>query len=293
MRVLSVSAIFLLLVGCGGVEEDEVLDDADLAAYADEGGEADPDAAMERETSATARLVVMTQNIRGCDAGSKQLNALANLIYQQNPDVVGLQEVYWRGAPSLNQARDVVKILKARGRSYYYSYQAQQSWVVLGIGVAILSKYPISGIAARSLPKVEKENRVVLHATIKKPGRYVDFFVTHLTNNHANSDAGILQQAQSLYSWMSTYSGKPKILVGDFNATPKSRAYSYVAGKLVDSWAALHGTGGGFTMSAAKPTVRFDYIMLDRPSKIRAISSVVRGSAAISDHLGVVSTIGL
>lgn len=258
---------------------------ADAGPIGKEASAPKPDSAPPKQK---AKLKVMTYNIKGSAQNPSTLNNLATFIAQQDPDLVGMQEVYNYVAQGANQAAIVAAALSTlHGKKYTTYYLQQHSFVVAGIGVAVLSKYPIASTTAHNLPKVESENRVVLRAVISTPLRQVDFFVTHLTNQ----SAVVYTQAQDLASWVSGFSGKPKILVGDFNASPTSNVYSLLTKTMVDTWASVHGGSGGGTIPSDKPGARIDFIFVDNASNTKALSSQVAGNATLSDHLAVVSTV--
>jgi endonuclease/exonuclease/phosphatase family metal-dependent hydrolase len=236
----------------------------------------------------TAPLKLMTFNIRGSAQTPSTLEGLAGFIAAQDPDLVGLQEVYRYVVSNVNQAAIVAAALATlHGKKYTSFYLEQHSFVVAGIGVAVLSKYPITSTSAHSLPLVESEGRVVLRAAIDAPLRPVDLFVTHLTNQ----SQGVQAQASDLVSWVSSFAGRPKLLAGDFNASPSSGVYSLLCGAFVDTWSAVHGQPGGPTIPADKPALRIDYVLVDRASATRPLAVQVLGDPALSDHLSVISTV--
>jgi endonuclease/exonuclease/phosphatase family metal-dependent hydrolase len=294
------------LCGCGPDEHVETAPDRVTAVlpqafpslvdgFAVDSGAPAPDAGRDQQRPApssrplkTAKLKVMTFNVRGHAQTPSTLSALASFIAAQDPDLVALEEVYRYVANNANQAAIVAAALWAmHGKKYTTFYLEQHSFVVAGIGVAVLSKHPITSTSAHGLPVVESEGRVVLRAAIDAPLRPVDLFVTHLTNKNE----GVLTQAKDLVSWVSGFAGRPKLLAGDFNASPSSAVYSLLGGSFLDTWSDVHGPSGGFTISADKPTVRIDFIFADRASGTKALEARVVGDPKLSDHLSLISTV--
>ncbi len=264
--------LLALAAGCGGVPEEEepLLEER-----------AEPRAPC----AAGARLKVLTLNMRGHAAGPAELQRIAELLAAEDPDLVGLQEVYWYLHPSASQAHALAGLLLARTRRVYHvALQTQHSYGVAGIGVALLGKPTLGALQAHALPKLEKEGRVVLRASLGTSPP-VDAFVTHLTNDAAKAAV----QAKDLVGWLAGFPARPRILVGDFNAGPSSTAHVTLASSLVDAWAATRGPSGGATIPAHKPGLRIDYIFVGGGALPR--SAATRGSAALSDHLAVTAEV--
>ncbi|MEO6034964.1 MAG: endonuclease/exonuclease/phosphatase family protein [Verrucomicrobiota bacterium] len=105
---------------------------------------------------------------------------------------------------------------------------------------------------------------------------------THI--DYRRDDAERLINAAELEEIVAAAGKMPVVLCGDFNDSPKSRTHQKVGGFLSDTWE-LAGEGDGFTIPAAKPNSRIDYIWISKesiePLRIEVLKSIA------SDHLPV------
>ncbi len=186
------------------------------------------------------------------------------------PDVVGLQEV--RQVPSTvpNQAETLAHAL---GMQHYF--EPATPWGGGDEGLAILSRHPIVARRVHELPHaLPTERRLALGVTVTTPDGPVDVWTTHL--NYRLTDGGKREdQIVALDEHIAAAESElPKILCGDFNATPDSdeirflRGLHTAAGRRTfwqDAWERRHGRADGFTWARANPyTARLRWLERDR-----------------------------
>ncbi|GIP38560.1 hypothetical protein J31TS4_18400 [Paenibacillus sp. J31TS4] len=235
-------------------------------------------------------LRVMSYNIHHAvnNANVLDLPAIAQEIRSQNVDVVGLQEVdkYYS---SRSDMKDQAKLL-AEELGMYYAYGANLNRDPANegdprreYGTAILSKYPILYAENYFLESYGDEQRGLLEALIDVNGQPVYFYDTHLglTTDQRQS------QAREILAHFSKRTG-PKILVGDFNASPASSEIQLLLGNgLTDSFRYMPNV---YTFPSSGPTSRIDYIFYSQ--EIKQYDSYVVQTEA-SDHIPVVGQYAL
>jgi endonuclease/exonuclease/phosphatase family metal-dependent hydrolase len=143
------------------------------------------------------------------------------------PDILGLQEVFEESASGRRQAHE----LASREGYHVLSYPAGP----LGtgtIGNAVLSRYPIVGGEARTLPHTDgASGRIIVRADIDLPEGPLHFFCTHLSYR---ADESYKREEQVLAVDGFVRQAKrelPRILVGDFNAEPEATEIRFLTGK--------------------------------------------------------------
>ena len=150
-------------------------------------------------------------NIRhGADA-AYDMRLIGTNITEQRLDIVGVQEVDQNAARS--QKIDTMKQLSnVTGYAHYAFFKAIP---LQGgeYGVGILSKYPILETECYLLDSDgTKEQRILGRAAIDVEGETVQFFVTHLSYESAETRARQFKQVNEILNGFDSY-----ILTGDFN----------------------------------------------------------------------------
>jgi endonuclease/exonuclease/phosphatase family metal-dependent hydrolase len=247
---------------------------------------------VSRQSNDNASLLrVLTYNIHHANPPSKpnviDINAIANVIKQQNPDVVALQEVDVntnRSGKTLNEAEEIAKL---SGMPYYYFAKAID-YDGGDYGVAILSKFPISSTINNPLPTIEEtksEHRIFATALITLPGgKKFIFACTHLD---ASVDTNRFLQIKKIIE-LSEHYEYPTIIAGDFNAVPGSR----IVNELDKHFTRTCNTCA-FTVSQINPIRTIDFIAYKPSNKFSVIEHKVIDEKYASDHLPVLSLLKL
>ncbi len=242
------------------------------------------------QAASTDQFRVLTYNIHHGNPPSKEesgeieLDAIARVIRQANPDLVALQEVdvnTGRSGPG-NQAEVLGEKL---GMHAYFGKAIDYDGGYYG--VAILSKYPISEASVIPLPEdadPKAEDRVLALAKVTLPGgKVIRFGSTHLdVRNAGNRD----QQVKRITE-IALQESMPFIVAGDFNATPESSSIEALD-KVFTRTCLLDCEP---TIPVNKPTKAIDFIAFTTGSPFQVVSQEVIPERYASDHLPVVATL--
>ena len=235
------------------------------------------------------QLKVMSYNVHHCNPPAKpgviDIAAIASVINDAKPDLVGLQEIdvnTGRSGKTVNQAAELARLT---GMNYHFGKAIDHDGGEYG--VAILSKYPISDprvFPLTSLADLKGEPRILLTANIRlASGRVIRFANTHLDaqKNPANrmaqiKDINVIASKENL----------PFIITGDFNAYPESEVIKTMEGVFKRTCNECDPT-----IPADKPTKSIDFIAFKRQDPFRLVSHQVIAAPHPSDHLPVLSTL--
>ncbi|WP_431047677.1 endonuclease/exonuclease/phosphatase family protein [Streptomyces sp. P1-3] len=194
-------------------------------------------------------------------AWERRREAIAAVLRDVRPDVIGLQEVWARGDENLAEWL-VRRVSRDLGGDWAWTWAASKApdrWrnriadataettvtavtaVMTGtagttrtadtadsaeVGNAVLSRWPIVDRAVLTLPTAgtEDEGRLALYAGIDAPGARVPFFTAHL-NPALHESAARCAQVAALARFVADHRGGtdfPPVVTGDFNARPDS-----------------------------------------------------------------------
>jgi endonuclease/exonuclease/phosphatase family metal-dependent hydrolase len=205
--------------------------------------------------------------------------ALASqVIAELDADVIALQEVMrpHEGADPLADLAD--------GLGLHLAFAATRFHMRGELGNAILSRWPIAGVAMLDLSYSRLERRVAVAAQFQAADRVVDVVATHL----ALGDRTRHRQVRTLLDHPQVQRG-PTILLGDLNAWRDCKATRALDDELDShdnrAWPA--------SFPAARPVLALDRIYT-RGARILEISAHKSPAARrASDHLPIVARVGL
>ena len=239
-------------------------------------------------SSGNKTVRVMTYNIHvGVGMDKKlDLQRIAEVINQEHPDLVGLQEVD-RGVKRTEGKDEIAELAKMTDMHFAFAhnldYQGGQ------YGVAILSRFPIGAIDHRKYEnRREAERRGLIRVEVVVGGKTINFVTTHLDYQY---DDGRLFEAEQMLKFLQDIKG-PLIVVGDFNDEPSGSAYKLMLSGFEDAWLHSRAKEVGLSYPADQPTKRIDYIFTRRTDRVRAKKAWVRNTLA-SDHLPLVADLEL
>ena len=218
--------------------------------------------------------------------GDFDLDYIAGIIKDADPDLVALQEVDFR-------------TVRARG----YDLATELGWRVKmaplfapamafdggEYGEGILSRY--SFIATRNVPlpySAEREPRTALEALVRiASGDTIMFTGTHL--DHLADDTDRIMQAKRINEVFAT-DRYPVVLAGDLNAIPGS----VPIGILEEVWGSSYDRiAPAPTFPSGGPVRKIDYVMYYPRERWRVISDEVICDSVASDHCAYLVTLEL
>ena len=200
----------------------------------------------------------------------RRMRGLVGGLAALEADVIALQEV--RQVPGVvdNQAETL-----ARGLGMQAHFVPATPWGGGDEGLAILSRHPIVERLHSELPHATPdERRLVVGATIETPAGRFSAFTTHL-NYRLHHGAIREDQVTAVEALVASVESElPKVLMGDFNATPDSDEIRWLRGLhsierrrvyYQDAWQRRHGEDHGYTWARRNPhTDRLRWLALDR-----------------------------
>ena len=230
-------------------------------------------------TTGNTPLRVMTYNIHfGTNPrGQLDLEALAQVIEAENPDVVGLQEVS-RGW-LINGSVDMLVWLANRlEMNLFFGPATDAQW-----GNGVLTKLPVIEQTYHALPTDDLLlRRGFIHSRlVGKDGREFDLINTHY---HHLADGGDIRQMQSQTILDYVQGMSPAIIMGDLNAEHGLAEIDMIVGGGYGDVLDLTGVEPGHTSPVPNPSRRIDYIFIT--PDLQASSAVVPDFEA-SDHLPI------
>ena len=229
---------------------------------------------------------ILTYNVHRCLGTDGRLSParIADVIAAYEPDVVALQEldVGRVRTGGIDQAHAIAQALGMQ-----VHFHASLKVLEEEYGNAILTHRPSHLVKAEALPgwarKPGLEPRGALWAEIQIGGTGVQVINTHLgLRRHER-----LAQIEALLGprWLGHQACRePVILVGDLNATPRSRAYRRLASQLWDAQARLPKPRA--TFPSRLPFLRIDHVFVSRSIRVMRVETVRTPLARVaSDHL--------
>lgn len=253
---------------------------------------------------------VMSYNVRVFDlynwtSNKKTRNEIYALFYEEQPDILCLQEFFSDATRGFNSEDTLPKFLNAANKHIYYTtiLRKTDKW-----GIATLSKYPIVNKGVISFGK--KSNNICIFSDLKINDDTLRVFNCHLQSAHFSaSDYKFIQdvqnnnetdeiegsrriltrlkdafalrgrQADMIADAIST--SPYKVLVcGDFNDPPCSYTYNRISENLSDAFK-QSGNGFGRTYLGKFAPYRIDYIL---HSKEMRSYGFTRMPDELSDH---------
>jgi endonuclease/exonuclease/phosphatase family metal-dependent hydrolase len=225
--------------------------------------------------------------------GVVSVDAIAAIINDERPDLVGLQEVDRLAARS-DEVDFPRELERLTGMSALFGPNLQLvGGADAGYGNAILSRFHVERWANHALPRLDRstEQRGLLCADVTLPsGGSLTFATTHLEHTSA---AERTQQVATIRGIVSSSVGSetPLVLCGDFNAQPDSAEMQLLESwGLADAWKqGGDNTAGSTIPSIPEPRARIDYIFVDATAGLRAANTRVTATQnpGASDHLPV------
>jgi endonuclease/exonuclease/phosphatase family metal-dependent hydrolase len=230
---------------------------------------------------------ILTYNVRHCRGTDGRVSParIAEVIASCRPDIVALQELDVGRARTgrVDQAEAIARDLRMH-MLFHPSIQVMEEQY----GNAILTTRPATLIKAAPLPgRAGLEPRGALWASVQLDDDPFQIINTHLGLRRLER----LLQIETLLGpdWLGHPACRePVVLVGDFNALPRSGAYRRLTERLADAQV-RQGTRPIATFPSRWPLARLDHVFVLGPIDVMRAQAVRTPLARIaSDHLPLV-----
>lgn len=256
--------------------------------------------AVATERPATLRVANFNIHAAADSDNVFDLDRTAEAIAELDASVVALQEVdvHW---DQRSQWRDLAAELGEKLDMHVYfgpiysldppgPDQPRREY-----GNALLSRYPIKAAVNHEITRLSTQDpdpKPELmpgfpEIEIEVRGVDVHLYATHL--DYREDPAVRTAQIADTLRILRHDRGEPRILLGDFNATPDAAELRPLWRELSDAWDAC-GTDPGHTYPAVNPDSRIDYVTVSRGVQVRSIAV---GDTLASDHRPVVADLRL
>lgn len=234
-------------------------------------------------------LRLMTYNVHdfkryGAKNDVSTKHEILDLIGQDQPDIIGIQEFFTRKKGQYDMIDSVKKVMRAE----HYYFEPTMTSSSESIGMAIFSKYPIKSYGLVQLAAKGSGNQC-LYVDIEKDGGVLRMYSVHLQSisfdpqdykylgnlsSKGKTDIGAtkrvgwklknaFQKRSDQVFIIKEHARKcpyPYIISGDFNDTPSSFAVNQMAKGLKNAFREK-GAGLGRTYNGAFPNYQIDYVM--------------------------------
>ncbi|MDB5024975.1 MAG: endonuclease/exonuclease/phosphatase family protein [Mucilaginibacter sp.] len=259
-------------------------------------------------------LRIMTYNVHnfkryGAKNDISTKHEILQIIAEEQPDIIGLQEFYTRKRGQYDMLDSIQKILKCN--SYYF--EAVRANKDEAIGIALFSKFPIADHGFIQLADRSSENQC-LYIDVKKGEKMIRVYNVHLQSIRFDPDdyrylnsvsqqgkkdvssakrlgsklkTAFIKRSQQIFK-VKNHAGVcpyPYIISGDFNDTPSSFAVNQMSKGLKNAFGEK-GSGLGRTYNGNFPNYQIDYIMVSPKFEVTGYNITER---KLSDHYPVCS----
>lgn len=208
--------------------------------------------------------------------GDFNLDVLANLIREENPDFVAMQEVDFM----VNRSKKYDLVTELGWRTKLAPIFARAMKYDGGeYGEGVLSRFSFLTTRNVALPFISgEEPRAALEVVAILPSKDTIAFVgTHFAHE---GEAGRVQQAQKVNEVFSTNT-YPTILAGDLNATPGSDPINI----LEQMWTSTYDKENPeYTFPSDHPRLKLDYVMFYPNNRWKILECKVIKDSVASDH---------
>lgn len=259
------------------------------------------------DTECESHIKVMTYNVEmfsTFDEYGKRFEEIKNFIFEENPDIVFIQEFgyFKRHSDSRYNSRDIqnhFSQLYPYQHVWYKNQTKRQEH-----GVLVLSKYPLSN---KNKLEYDSKNNVSTYCDVTIGCKTIRLINNHLESYKLSNDqvnlhikdkealyfrmkdsmASRAKQAESIHQMIKSCN-TPVIVAGDFNDVPMSYSYNIISRGLNDAY--VKGAKFGYYYTYHKGFAHFpiDHILVDK--SIKVLSSRV-AKVPYSDHYPIISTL--
>ena len=240
---------------------------------------------------AAAMIRVLTYNVHRCVGVDRRLDVsrVADVIAAQAPDIVALQELDVGRARTggVDQAHRIAQRL---GMAFHFNAALKVEEELYGD--AILTALPERLVKAGPIPGHPRlprlEPRGALWVSVEADGVELQVINTHLglmPREQRGQAAALAGEA-----WLGAApADAPVVLLGDFNAAPRSAVYRLLTRRLTDARRAARPTHRAPTFPSTLPVLEIDHVFVGGAVTVEAVRTPTDALARVaSDHLPLV-----
>ncbi|TWR28260.1 endonuclease/exonuclease/phosphatase family protein [Mucilaginibacter achroorhodeus] len=274
--------------------------------------------AGESSTPPQHQLRIMTYNVHdfkrfGAKNDVSTKHEILNLIGEQQPDVIGMQEFFTKKKGIYNMIDSLKQVMRAQ----YYYFEPTMTSQSESIGLAIFSKFPIKAYGLVQLSEKNSGNQCI-YVDIQKDSTIFRMYSVHLQSikfepqdyqyldklsSKGKTDIGATKrvgyklklafQKRADHVFIIKNHAKqcpyPYIISGDFNDTPSSFAVNQMAKGLKNAFREK-GAGLGRTYNGAFPNYQIDYVMVSPQFSVSEYKIIEK---KLSDHYPLSTVVSL
>ncbi|WP_297093889.1 endonuclease/exonuclease/phosphatase family protein [uncultured Draconibacterium sp.] len=236
------------------------------------------------ENEITVRVLTFNILHGATTKGDFDLDKIASVIRNTNPDLVAMQEVDFK----TNRARNYDLVTELGWRTKMSPlFGIAMPYDGGGYGEGILTKMPILSSQNVPLPhSPENEPRAALQVLVQlESGDTISFIGTHLEHQETSSDR--IDQVNTINEVFASCK-YPSILAGDLNAIPNSEPIS-----ILNKYWTASDQKGALTYPSDDPEIKIDYIFFRPAEKWQVVETKVICDEIASDHCAVLSVLKL
>jgi endonuclease/exonuclease/phosphatase family metal-dependent hydrolase len=234
------------------------------------------------------QIKVISYNIHyGIGVDEKyDLPRIAKVISDQNPDIVGLQEI--------GDSTMAAELGRLTGMKYVFGQSLGRAD---GYGDAVLSKHPFEWVGNYSIPSASSSRYQVMGVDVDLSSIYGENAKVRFINTHFDWLKTIGSQEARLAtvevierSFFNEEKNLPAILTGDMNASPDSKPLKKLKEK---GWIAESLGKELKTIGSKNPRKQIDFVLIRPEKNWKVIDVEVLDEPLASDHLPIVMILEL
>ena len=214
------------------------------------------------------------------------LARIAKVISDQNPDIVGLQEI--------GDSTMAAELGRLTGLKFVFGPSLDK---MDGYGDAVLSKHPFEWVNNYSIPSASSSRYQAMGVDVDLSSIYGKNAKVRFINTHFDWLRTIGSRESRLATveviergFFSDEESLSAILTGDLNAEPESEPLKKLKEK---GWAAETLGKDLNTIGSTNPTKQIDYVLIRPAENWKVVDVIILDEPVASDHLPVVMTLEL
>ena len=234
------------------------------------------------------RLRVLSYNIHHAAGVDRQLDVerIARVILSVKPDLVALQEVD-QNAPRTNSIDQPAELSRLTKMPIVFGANIPLQGG--HYGNAVLSRFPITRYENHLLPNIDAgEQRGFIEADLSIPGSKTPLLLLATHFDFRPDERERIASAKMINELAAKHPGRPALLAGDLNATPKSQTLQ----TLGRQWTVANEEPLA-TVPVNDPNLQIDFVLFRPQDRWKAVEVRVLDESVASDHRAILAVLEL